>query len=145
MSDSERLRFRRAAYRVWKFMLTMTMPRCEAMCEDLAITEMIEMQIVGGKFNIYVNWVVPGLPDFMEFPEGTAVNSLEGMLRRRIADYVRCDPEVDQDEVYEWKKEHGDLMLQDPSVKGKECAERVRKLEECDRRWREKKKEQEGA
>lgn len=139
-SETELLRFRRASYRVWVFMLTIELPRCELMCDPLSLVELIEMQAAAKFFDAPTQW--PGLPDFSVFHQGYAVSSLEGVMRRRILDYVKCDPEVDLDEVYDLKRQYGSLNLQDPSVKGEEFLKQLDKLIAIHKTWRAKKSEE---
>lgn len=138
-SNTELLRFRRAAYRTWLFMMTIELPRCELICDSFSLIELIEMQSAAKHFDAPTGW--PGLPDYSVFPPGTAVMSLEGVMRRRIEDYLRCDPEADRDEVYDLKMEYSSLNLQDLSVREEEFVKTVDKLMALEKRWREKKLE----
>lgn len=138
-TEATRFCFRRAAYRVWLFMLTIELPRCEVLCDVLSLVEMVEMQIAAKHFGALVGW--PGSPDFSLFPPGTAVMSLEGVMRRRIADYGKCEPDVDMDEVHDLKRHYAALGLQDPEVRGKEMVEKRDMLVAVEKRWREKQKE----
>lgn len=138
-SETELLRFRRASYRVWLFMVMIELPRCEPMCDMLSLIELIEMQSAAKHFDVPTGW--PGLPDFSIFQQGDTVVSLEGVMRRRIGDYVKHDLEVDLDEVYDLKRQYASLGLQDPSVKGEGFLTQVDKLVAVERRWRAKKSE----
>lgn len=131
-TPDELFRFRRAAYRVWLFMLTIELPRCEALCDVLPLVEMVEMQVAAKHFGSPTDW--PGLPDFSQFPPGMAVVSLEGVMRRRIAEYGKCDPELDTDDVHDAKRHCAALGLQDPGAK--EVLEKVAMLVAVEKRWR---------
>lgn len=142
-SPTELLRFRRAGYRVWLYNLTMDLPKCELMCDVLPLIELIEMQVVGKHFEYRDGW--PGLPDFSIYPPGFVVQSLEGVMRRRIGNYIKCDPEVDLDEVHDLKRSYASLNVQDPSVKGEDFYQKVERLMWFEKKWREKLAEERAA
>lgn len=139
-SETELLRFRRAAYRAWRFALTLELPACEELtCDMFSLVELIEMQSAAKDFVWRTNW--PGLPDFFVQPPGTTVQSLEGVMRRRISDYCRCDPGIDLTEVYNLKSLYASLKLQDQSLR-EDFIKAEEKLMSYEKAWREKKAEE---
>lgn len=145
LTESEVLRYHRATYRLWKFMLTMYLPKCEDMCDGYTIMDLIDMQTAARKFDVYYDFEVTGLPDFEKAPTGTAINSLSGMLRRRVAAFCECDESIELDDVYECNKKYADLVMLDPeeTKKDKEWVKSVfGKLEHCEKKLKEK---QQGA
>lgn len=141
ISEIDIFRFRRATYRVWKFMLTMYMTKCEEMCEGYSIMELIEMQLAAREFNVFVEFEVKGFPESSERePTGTAISSLQGMVRRRAAAFCECDESIESDDIFDSISEYSTLRMLDPKeVRDKEwCKRVVGRLEEYEKKLKEK-------
>lgn len=130
------LSFRRAAYRVWLFMLTIELPRGELMCDALSLIELIEMLSAVKDFRPRPGW--PGLRDFSVVAPEVAETGLEEVMRQRILGYLECDLSLKMIDIHLWKRNYALLNLEELSVDGDSSLRlrNVENLERIEEKWR---------